>query len=251
MANGLVTRARMVDPFVLGLITARGGSKSIPGKNVIPVGGKPLISWTIEVALQSQGISRVIVSTDDDEIAQVSEQWGAEVPFMRPPELAQDDSSHISVALHALSWLESHDGSPPDYLMLLQPTSPLRTVDDIESAIRLARDREADGVVGVCETHQHPHLIKRIAPDGTLEDFVDGSSRPGSSAARRQVLPPAYFVNGAIYLTRTQVLFDQQTFQPTRTLAYVMPQRRSLQIDDPWDLHLVRLILDSDGSQHD
>jgi CMP-N-acetylneuraminic acid synthetase len=248
MANGLTPCARTPDPCVIGLITARGGSKSIPRKNVMLVGGKPLISWTIEAALQSQGISRVMVSTDDDEIAQVSEQWGAEVPFMRPPDLARDDSSHISVVLHALRWLESHDGGAPDYLMLLQPTSPLRTVEDIESAIHLARDREADSVVGVCETHQHPHLVKRIAPDGTLEDFANGSSRLGSSAARRQVLPPAYFVNGAIYLTQTRVLFDQQTFQPTRTLPYVMPQRRSLQIDDPWDLHLVRLILDRDGS---
>ena len=229
---------------VLGLITARGGSKSIPRKNVADLGGKPLIAWTIEAALASRGLSRVIVSTDDEEIAEVSRRWGAQVPFMRPPELARDDSSHMSVADHALRWLESREGIRSDYLMLLQPTSPLRTVEDIQGAIQLACDKDGDGVVSVSEAHPHPFLMKRIADDSTLADFMEGVPQPGSTSIRRQALPHAYGVNGAIYLTKRDVLLSERTFLPTCTYPYIMPKERSLEIDEPWDLDLVRLILE-------
>ena len=185
-------------PHVLGLITARGGSKSIPRKNVVPLAGKPLIAWTIEAALQSHGLSRVIVSTDDEEIAQVAREWGAEVPFLRPAELARDDSPHIPVVVHAVEWLESHEDMRSDYVLLLQPTSPLRSTEDIENAIRLALEKDADSVVGVCEASSHPYLTKRITADGRLQDF---GPRPEGYLAR-QSLPPAYIANGAIYLRR-------------------------------------------------
>jgi len=234
--------------MVLALITARGGSKGLPKKNVLPLAGKPVIAWTISAALQSPSISRIVVSTDDEEIAQVSREWGAEVLFMRPSELAQDDSPHMSVILHAIRWLEAHQEVRPEYVMLLQPTSPLRTTEDIEVAIQLALKKIADSVVSVSLTHHHPYLTKKIAEDGTMADFM------GSTQAdlRRQVLPPAYILNGAIYLTRREVLLNEQTFHPDRTFPYVMPPERSLEIDDPWDFHLVNLILENqNGSPTD
>ena len=224
---------------VLALITARGGSRSIPKKNIAPLAGKPLIAWTIEAALRSPALSRVIVSTDDTEIAEVAQQWGAEVPFMRPAELARDDSPHIPVVVHAIEWLETHGEMRPEYVLLLQPTSPLRATEDIDNAIRLAFEKDADSVVSVCQAFSHPYLAKRITTDGRLEDF--GPRSEGYLA--RQVLPPAYVVNGAIYLIRRDVLIEKQTFYTERTYAYVMPPERSLDIDSPWDLYLADLIL--------
>lgn len=228
-------------PEVLGLITARGGSKGVPRKNVKLLIGKPLIAWTIETALQSCGLSRVMVSTDDEEIAQVARAWGAEVPFIRPPALARDDSSHISVVTHAVAWLEEHQYSAPDYIMLLQPTSPLRTVEDIETALRIMRERTAVAVVSVCAMDRHPYLCKRLLVDGTLTDFVSIPS--DLTYLRHQDLPPAYALNGAIYLNHRESLLRDKTFVPPGTVAYLMPAERSLDIDSPWDLYLAELIL--------
>jgi CMP-N,N'-diacetyllegionaminic acid synthase len=224
---------------VIGLITARGGSKGVPKKNVRAVGGRPLIAWTIEAARGSSMLGRVIVSTDDPEIADVAIEWGAEVPFMRPPELAKDASSHISVVTHAIEWLDREEGCRPEYVLLLQPTSPLRTAEDIDGAIRMATEKRAEAVVGVTETHVHPYLTRRITCEGTLIDFV-----PCDIAyARRQDLPPAFFVNGAIYLNRRESLLGKQKFVPEGTYGYVMPEERSLQVDTAWDLHLIDLVL--------
>lgn len=227
----------MVD--VIGLITARGGSRGVPRKNVLPVGGRPLIAWTIAAARESRMLGRVIVSTDDAEIARVAREWQAEVPFMRPAELAQDASPHVHAVGHALAWLEKEEGCRPDYVLLLQPTSPLRTTEDIDNAIQMAIERRAEAVVSVTETHDHPYLARRITQAGMLAEFV-----PCELAyARRQDLPPAYALNGAIYLNRPASLREQQTFTPEGTYAYVMPPERSLQVDTPWDLHLVDLVL--------
>lgn len=223
---------------IIALITARGGSKTIPRKNIKMLAGKPLIAWTIEAALQSKSFSRVIVSTDDNEIAQISRKWGAEVPFMRPPSLAQDDSSHISVILHAMEWL-SRNGVHPDYLMLLQPTSPLRTADDILSSIQIIKEKNARAVVGVCETPHHPNLSKRVLEDGTLDDFISSDI----SYLRRQVLSPAYVVNGAIYLSEWDSLIKEKTLIPDSTYPYVMSPERSLDIDSPWQFYLTECML--------
>ena len=137
---------------ILGLITARGGSKGIPGKNIKPLAGKPLIAWTIEAANNSRLLSQVIVSTDDNEIARSAQAWGAEVPFKRPEELAQDQSSHLDVVLHALQWYQLQHRALPEYVMLLQPTSPLRTANDIDAAISLAAQKQADAIT-VSYTH--------------------------------------------------------------------------------------------------
>jgi CMP-N,N'-diacetyllegionaminic acid synthase len=228
---------------VLGLITARGGSKGVPCKNVLPLHGKAVITWTIDSALGAQSVGRVVVSTDDHEIADVCRRAGADVPFTRPASLAQDESGHMDVVVHAIEWLAQHEGYHPDYVMLLQPTSPLRTSEDIDAAWDVATKHAADSVISVCETHHHPYMIKRISTEGTLVDFVHGAAPAGASHRRRQELPPAYFENGAIYLTRTSILVEQKTFCPVRTFPYIMPPDRSLQIDTGWDLKLVEYIM--------
>lgn len=228
---------------IIGLITARGGSKGIPGKNIKLLAGKPLIAWTIEAALGSRQLDRLIVSTDDAAIAEAARRYGADVPFMRPAELAQDTSSHISVVDHALDWLAAHDGTDPDYVLLLQPTSPLRTAQDIDATIELALQRQAVAVVSVCEVDQHPLLCQRVQPDGTLAPYMTSEL----TYLRRQDLPPAYALNGALYLNRSESLRRDRTFLPVGTLPYVMPRERSLDIDTPWDWHLVELVL---GERH-
>jgi CMP-N-acetylneuraminic acid synthetase len=224
---------------ILCLVTARGGSKSIPQKNIASLAGKPLIAWTIETALQSAMLRRVIVSTDDEEIAEVARQWGAEVPFVRPLDLALDDSPHIPVVLHAIQWLESNEDVRFQYVLLLQPTSPLRSKDDIDKAIELALDKEADSVVSVCQALSHPYLTKRITGDGRLKDF----GRRPQGYLRRQALPDAYMVNGAIYVVQSETLINRHTLYTENTYAYVMPPERSLDIDTHWDLYLADLIL--------
>ena len=230
---------------VLAVIPARGGSKSIPRKNIKLLAGKPLIAWTIEAALQSQMLARVIVSTDDPEIAQIAREWGAETPFLRPPELARDDSSSISVVLHTLQWLEEQEHFSPVNVLLLQPTSPFRNSHDICEAIALAETRQARAVVSVSEAEKHPYVCKRILSDGTLVDFVASDL----AYQRRQDFPPAYALNGAIYLNQCESLVRDHTFLPEGTLAYIMQAQRSLDIDTPWDWCLAELIL-KDQHEH-
>jgi CMP-N-acetylneuraminic acid synthetase len=224
---------------VLGLITARGGSKGVERKNVRDVGGRPLLAWTAEAALGSRKLGRTILSTDDDEIAGVGRSCGIEAPFRRPAELSGDASAHIDVVLHALAWLEENQDYRPDYVMLLQPTSPLRTSEDIDDAIELAVRRRAEAVVSVVETHAHPYLTRRIDSEGRLVEFLACPI----AYARRQDLPEAYAINGAIYFNQPASLRADRTFTPASALAYVMPPERSLQIDTPWDLELVDLVL--------
>lgn len=222
------------------IIPARGGSKGVPRKNLRLVAGKPLIAWTIEVARASAALNRIIVTTEDPEIAEVARHHGAEVPFMRPPELARDDTPGIEPVLHALRWLDDHEAYRPEMAMLLQPTSPLCAVEDIEAAINIAITARADAVVSVSPVHQHPYWMKRVTEDGRLTDFLLSDHQIPS---RRQELPPLYAVNGAIYLADTRMLLERQTFYTDRTYAYVMPSERSLDIDTAWDLYLGDLVL--------
>jgi CMP-N-acetylneuraminic acid synthetase len=227
-------------PRTVALVTARGGSKGVPGKNVAPVAGKPLVAWSVAAALGASAVDRVLLSTDDPQIAAAGRAAGAEVPFLRPPELARDSTALVPVVLHALDWLRGDEGHEPDAVLLLQPTSPLRDARDIDDATELFTGAD-DAVVGVCPTHHHPLYAQRVTADGHLERYV----ATGSSYPRRQDLPPAYAVNGAIYLIRPAALREHETFLPPRTRAYVMPPERSLDVDEPWDLQLVRLIMEA------
>jgi len=224
---------------ILALITARGGSKGIPRKNLQIVGGKPLIAWTIESALASRCVSRVILSTDDEEIAGVGKTFGAEVPFLRPAALAGDTAPHAAVVDHAIDWLQDNEGRCPDFILLLQPTSPLRTAEDIRAAVQIAGEKNPPAVVSVSEMHPHPSLATRLSAEGLLLDY----SAPGSGYVRRQDLQPNYAVNGALYLVQRDLFQQGHSLVPAGSYGYVMPPERSLDIDTEWDLRLAELIL--------
>jgi CMP-N,N'-diacetyllegionaminic acid synthase len=217
---------------VLGLIPARGGSKSIPRKNLVDLGGVPLIQWTIQAALGSN-LERVVVSTDDDEIAEISQSLGAEVPFKRPAELSSDQTLSIDVVLHALDVLEEDF----DAVMMLQPTSPFRTSIDIESAIKIIED--ASSVISVVPVEgTHPARMKFVE-DGVL---IDPPFAETIENMPRQELRPMYIRNGAIYLTRVSDL-RHRTFKGALSRALIMPKERSINIDTGFDLALARVAL--------
>lgn len=225
-------------PGVLALIPARGGSKGILRKNLQPVAGKPLVLWTCEVARHAPSITRLIVSTEDPEIAEVARRGGAEIPFLRPAELAADETPAIDVILHCLGWLQANEGVLPDLLLWLQPTSPLRTVNDIEGAVNLLHTRKAASVVSVSPSSHPAAWLKRVSEEGLLLPW-----QTGSSPSRRQEVEKSFELNGAIYLTRTEHLLREKSLYSDPTYAFVMPRERSLDIDEPWDLKLADLIL--------
>jgi CMP-N,N'-diacetyllegionaminic acid synthase len=221
----------------LGVVTARGGSKALPGKNLKPLAGKPLIAYTIETAQRSGALERIVLSTDDPAIAGVARALDCEVPFLRPPELARDDTPHLPVMQHAVGWLRDHDRYEPDLVMILQPTSPFRSEADIQAAVDLIAASGADSVVSVSPipAHYNPMRALRLDDSGLATLFVSGDP-VRARVNRRQDMPAAWTMNGAIYLFRTHLLFDREpTLYGDRTAAYVMPSDRGLSIDDPDD----------------
>jgi len=226
---------------VLALIPARGGSKGVPRKNVRLVCGKPLIAYTIETALAARHLfHRTIVSTDDLEIAEVSKRFGAEVPFMRPSELAGDRESMLTVIQHAVRFVEDRDDVELDWICLLQPTEPFRTVEDIERALSLARAGGCDSVISVVQVFStHPILMKRIE-DGRLRPYCIEEKE---GTRRQEYDPPAYMRNGAIYLTRRDVVMHGNSLWGRDTRPYVMPPERSVGVDSELDMKLVELLL--------
>ncbi len=216
----------------LGLIPARGGSKGIPRKNIKLLAGKPLIAWTIEAALASKMLDAIVVSTDDEEIARVAREFGADVPFMRPAALAGDDSPGIDPVLHALENLPSFDT-----VLELPPTAPLRTVEDIEGCIGAARAAGAPAV-SVTEPWSHPNWMYRVGSNGRLEPLIAGALVP-----RRQDLPKAYALNGALYYAATDWLKRNRTFITAETIGYVMPRERSVDLDTKLDWELCEFLL--------
>jgi CMP-N,N'-diacetyllegionaminic acid synthase len=227
-------------PRVLALIPARGGSKGLPRKNVLDVGGKPLIVWSVEAGLASKRVDAVVVSTDDREIADVALGAGAEVPFMRPAELAADTSPSIDAVLHALDALAA-DGREFDMLALLEPTSPLRTAGDIDRAVELLiAHADADAVVSVGEVHmEHPSIVKRIEGD-RLTPYVPEALK----ATRRQDLDRAYFPYGVVYLSRVESLRATRSFYPEKTMPMLIERWQNYEIDDVYDLVCVSAILE-------
>lgn len=211
---------------VLAIIPARGGSKGIPRKNIKLLAGKPLIGWTIDAARQACGIDRLVVSTEDEEIATVARQLGAEVPFMRPTELATDDTPGIAPVLHAIEQLPGYD-----WILLLQPTSPLRSATDIEGIFDFCKTHSASSAVSVCEVSKHPYwMYQRDASDRLQPLFLDRTE-----ITRRQDLPPSYALTGGLYLARTDWLIEHKGFIGPETLGYVMPPERSVDLDTPHD----------------
>lgn len=227
---------------ILALIPARGGSKGVPRKNVRPLAGKPLIAHTLEVAAQVGHLfHRVVVSTDDAEIADVARACGADVPFLRPTELAGDRVPTLPVIQHAVHAIEALDGVRLDWVCLLQPTAPLRNAADVEAAIALAAEGGCDSVISVVQVFaEHPILMKRIE-DGRLLPFCV-EEREGTR--RQDYAPPAYMRNGAIYLSRRDTLIESGSIWGETIRPLVMPAERSPSIDDELDFKLVQLLLE-------
>jgi N-acylneuraminate cytidylyltransferase len=220
---------------ILGLIPARGGSKGLPRKNILPLLGKPLVAWTIEEAKKSRYIDRLILSSEDSEIIATARQWGCEAPFVRPAELAGDDTPGIDPVLHALQAIpESYD-----YVVLLQVTSPLRTAEDIDRCLEYCINKNAPVCIAVTEPEKSPYWMYRLDEGNRLIPLMD----EGYTSLRRQDLPTTYVINGAVYVVGTGWVKQHRTFLTPETLAYVMPRERSIDVDSGQDIIICELLL--------
>ena len=219
---------------VLAIIPARGGSKGVPRKNIREVAGKPLIAWTIAEAQKSKYIDRLILSSDDEQIIRVAQEYGCEVPFVRPSELAADDTPGIDPVLHALDSLSQKY----DYVVLLQPTSPLRSAADIDDCIAKCALAGNNACVTVTQAEQSPYWMYSISHEGSVVPIVKNDG-----FFRRQDLPTAYVLNGAVYVARTDWLKREKQFVAAETKAVIMPAERSLDIDTEEDLKTLESML--------
>ncbi|MFA4884203.1 MAG: acylneuraminate cytidylyltransferase family protein [Candidatus Margulisiibacteriota bacterium] len=220
---------------ILGIITARGGSKGVPGKNLKQVAGQPLIVWTIEQAKKSKQLDRLILSSEDQEIIAVARNNGCEVPFVRPIELAGDGTLTIEVVLHALKILKDKY----DYVVLLQPTSPLRAAADIDGCIEMCLKTKANSCVSVVEAGKSLYWTFSVDRENHLRPLISTEK----FILRRQDLPKAYTLNGAVYCARVDWLLEKKAFVTEETMAYVMPAERSLDIDSEYDLKVAEALL--------
>ena len=227
---------------IVAIICARGGSKGIPRKNIRPLCGKPLIVHTIEAAKKCQLIDRTIVSTDDSEIAEIAKASGAEVPFLRPKELALDDTPGLLVLKHAVQFLESELSYSPDIIVNLDSTSPLRTERDIEACIKMVRDEGADNVFSVTEAHRNPYF--------NMVEIIDGKVRlvkqPARAASRRQDAPKVYDMNASIYVWKKEALMNRDSLFLENTRVYLMP-KWAADIDDETDFEFVEFMMKRKG----
>lgn len=222
---------------VVGLIPARAGSKGIPNKNIASLAGQPLIAYTIQAALESRLLSRVLVSTDSPTIAQIAKTYGAEVPFIRPPELARDDVPRLPVVRHAVDYLENNEGYTPDIIVTLQPTSPLRRAEHIDAAIEMLVGTGADAVVSVCEAEHSPYWMRRVDAEGRLVPLLSGSE----TYLRRQDLPVVYRINGAVF-AETYAAVRAGVNQPAENICpLIMEQWESIDIDEEYDLKVAEM----------
>lgn len=238
----------MVTPeHVLALVPARGGSKSIPRKNIRPLAGHPLLAYSVAAGLQSELVTRVIVSTDDEEIAEVARGYGAETPFLRPAALAQDDTQDLPVFLHALEWLEKEEGYRPEVVVQLRPTSPVRPPDCVDRAVQILREHpEADSVRGVVPSGQNPYKMWRIDARGRMLPLLrDGFEEPFNMP--RQKLPPTYWQTGHVDAVRPDTILKKGSMSGAVILPIVIDPRYTVDIDNQRDWqHTERLLVQGD-----
>ncbi|MBV9542784.1 MAG: acylneuraminate cytidylyltransferase family protein [Chloroflexi bacterium] len=229
---------------VLAVVPARGGSKGIPRKNLQLLAGKPLVAHAVETALAATLVTRVLCSTDDPKIADIAREAGAEVPFLRPTELAQDRSEDWPVFVHVLDRLEQHDGWRPDLIVNLRPTSPLRTPRHVDDAIHLLLRTGADSVKAVCLARQHPHKMWLRQPDGCIEPYLKTPFRlsRGPDVPRAE-LEDIYWQNGVVDVTRREVILERGVMIGSRVAGLVTEPHESIDIDTPLDLALAELLL--------
>jgi CMP-N-acetylneuraminic acid synthetase len=221
---------------IIGIIPARGGSKGIPRKNIKLLNNQPLIYYTINAAIESQYINQIYVSTDDLEIVEISRRLGANIPILRPQELAEDDTPTLPVIQHMTETIEKKYG-PVDITVTLQPTSPLRTGLDIDNTIKILLDSEADAAVSVTEVETHPYIMAKVEQNRLI--WLHSEQK----LSRRQDFPKIYALNGAVYATKRDILIDHNTLYGQNTRAYIMPRERSIDIDDYYDFLLVETIM--------
>ncbi len=225
-------------PEIVCFIFARGGSKGLPGKNIRPLLGKPLIQWTIELALGVSEISRVIVSTDSYEIAEIAMACGAEVPFMRPDDLASDTASELDAWKHALVYLRDEESAMPTMMVSLPATAPLRLVEDVQQAIELFCTTDSDLVVAVSDAHRNPYFNMLVRE---RDLFVLGNSSVNIS--RRQDAPDYYDLSTVVYVANTDFILSSDRIFDGKTRAIVIPKKRALDIDDIDDFALAEIYL--------
>lgn len=232
----------MSSPVIIAVVPARGGSKGVVRKNLRDVGGVPLVGHAVRAGRGATSLAACIVSTDDAEIADVARAHGGSVPFMRPAALAEDATPTAPVLRHAVEWYEGEHGCQVLAVVTLQPTTPLRNGTDIDSAVALflASQPHADSLISVCEAGEHHPLTLYFADGGYLDPLLKGLN----PTTRRQDFPPVYWRNGAIYITRRDLLFSHGRVVSDRPLSYQMPKLRSANIDEPFDLELAELMLD-------
>jgi CMP-N,N'-diacetyllegionaminic acid synthase len=212
---------------ILAIIPARGGSKGVPRKNTRILAGKALIAWTIEAAKKSKYIDRLILSSENEEIIQVAKDWGCEVPYKRPIELARDDTPGIESVIHAINTL----GEKYDFVVLLQPTSPLRTVEDIDGCVQHCIMTESPACVSLTEAQQSPYWMYNLDDDMKLKSFVQN----GEIINRRQDLPKVYVLNGAVYVAESGFIMEHKSFLTDETAGYIMSGENSVDIDTELD----------------
>ncbi|MFL7868262.1 MAG: HAD hydrolase family protein [Anaerolineales bacterium] len=222
----------------LALIPARGGSKGIPRKNVRNFAGYPLVVWSIAAGLESDKVTRIIVSTDDDEIAAVAREFGAETPFLRPAELAQDDTTDLPVFEQALAWLRDNEGYRPDVVVQLRPTSPIRPRGLVDDAVRILLDHpEADCVRGVVTAGQNPHKMWRLpeGANGPMQNLLDVEGILEPYNAPRQSLPPVYWQTGHIDAIRTNSILEKKSLTGEVIYPLIIDSRFTVDIDNLYD----------------
>lgn len=220
---------------VLGVIPARAGSKGLPGKNLKPLIGKPLLAWAIEQAKKSKYIDRLILSSEDPKIISVAREWGCEVPFLRPAELARDEIPAVDVVLHAIDAISENYR----WVILLQPTSPLRLAKDIDACIEICANDNAPACASVTEVKEHPFWMFTIDKSNCLVPLIKQGSMPNC----RQFLPKICVLNGAVFVARSDWLRQNRTFFNADTRACFLPQERSLDIDTELDLKICEVLL--------
>ncbi len=225
--------------YILGIIPARGGSKSIPKKNIRLLAGKPLIAYSIETAKKCKLLNRTIVSTDNPEIADVSKKYGADVPFIRPKDLSMDDTPMVPVLKHAVSFIEKDADIHVDIVVLLDPTSPFRRVEDIEDCIKKLERDNADSVVTVCEVEHNPYFVMMEMEGDRLVPLI----KSNKVITRRQDAPKVYRLNAAVYAIRRDILMKENKIITNNTEAVIMPEELSAHIDHEIDILFAEFLL--------
>jgi N-acylneuraminate cytidylyltransferase/CMP-N,N'-diacetyllegionaminic acid synthase len=229
------------DKKVLAIIPARGGSKGLPKKNIMELNGKPLIAWTIEQALATVEIDTVVVTTDSNEILNISKQYGAEAPFIRPDELATDTATSFSAIEHCIDFYKNKLNKEFDIIVLLEPTSPLREVDDLSNMLKLFDEQYArcNAVISVGEVSEHPSIVKKIDSDGFLNSLLIETE----NVTRRQDNSVVYFPYCVAYMVKRKILIETKSFYPKNSLSYKIKRHQCYEVDDLYDFLAVENIM--------